>query len=158
MSVGYIDSQGNYYEGDRQGFDAVVPQRPSPDHKFINGEWQVDLTNYKAKKSAELDKARSDALAAGVQYNGHTYDTDDVSLDRINRTITAVSVAGASLPEGFVWRTQDNIDVPVTIDDLKGLAAAILNFQFGVMAKSFNLKNQVTAATDQATIDAVVWS
>ena len=53
--MGFLDINGNYYEGDRQGQDRVVPQRPSPDHypvfeadEFTFVEWTHDPARNKA--------------------------------------------------------------------------------------------------------------
>jgi len=44
---GYIDSQGNYYEGDRQGADLEVPARPDATHAWDGAQWvpSPDLVN-----------------------------------------------------------------------------------------------------------------
>jgi hypothetical protein len=55
----YIDSQGRYYEGDRQGQDQEVPQRPGLEYKPSFNEdgsfnsWVVD-----ASKQAEAINAK----------------------------------------------------------------------------------------------------
>lgn len=35
----YIDQNGNYYEGDRQGADLEVPQRPNANHAWNGSTW-----------------------------------------------------------------------------------------------------------------------
>lgn len=53
----YLDSQGNYYEGDRSSLaDSPVPQRPSYRHKFTNGEWLEDVVVLKVE---EAEKAKA---------------------------------------------------------------------------------------------------
>ena len=50
----WLDSQGNYYEGDRASLaDRSVPQRPSPDHIFVDGAWVEDVEKVAAKQSVE---------------------------------------------------------------------------------------------------------
>ena len=43
-NVGYVDINGYYYEGDRQGNDTIVPRRPSYLYKwdFDKSEWVED--------------------------------------------------------------------------------------------------------------------
>jgi len=41
--AGYINQNGGYYEGDRQGEDQEVPQRPSPFHIWQGGAWGHNL-------------------------------------------------------------------------------------------------------------------
>lgn len=39
---GYIDPQGNYYEGDKINPDDMdVPRRPGPSYIYSDGEWQA---------------------------------------------------------------------------------------------------------------------
>jgi hypothetical protein len=69
MSGFYIDDSGEYYEGDRIGDDAEVPQRPSRFHSWGGQEWIISsLDSMKAatllKVNAEFEKATS-ALTAG---------------------------------------------------------------------------------------------
>ena len=44
----YIDHAGNYYEGDRQGADAEVPQRPSAVHTWNGTAWAIDVAAFNA--------------------------------------------------------------------------------------------------------------
>lgn len=43
---GYIDKRGNYYEGDQQGQDQEVTQRPSPYHVWQSGAWADNSAAY----------------------------------------------------------------------------------------------------------------
>jgi len=50
----WLDSQGNYYEGDRASLaDRGVPQRPSSDHIFVDGAWIEDADKIAAKQAEE---------------------------------------------------------------------------------------------------------
>lgn len=44
---GYLDTQGNYYQGDRQNADIEVPARPDAAHVWDGGQWtpSADLVN-----------------------------------------------------------------------------------------------------------------
>lgn len=44
----YLDGNGNYYEGDRQGLDQEVPQRPSSLHDFSGGLWTINPARFNA--------------------------------------------------------------------------------------------------------------
>jgi len=65
--MGYINQNGNYYEGDQQGEDVEVPQRPTPYHIWQEGEW-VDnsAAHYRELRAAEYPPA-SDYLDAVVK-------------------------------------------------------------------------------------------
>jgi hypothetical protein len=72
--VGYIDSQGNYYEGDRQGQDQEVPQIPDATYKpYFNDDgsfnsWVLDIDSKAAAIEAnyqpKLDKYKDLILSA----------------------------------------------------------------------------------------------
>jgi hypothetical protein len=61
--MAWLDSQGNYYEGDRANLsDRGVLTRPSAIHIFVDGEWVEDAVQVAAiaaeaakKKLAEID-------------------------------------------------------------------------------------------------------
>jgi hypothetical protein len=63
--MAWLDSQGNYYEGDRANLaDRGVPQRPSPNHIWVDGAWVEDAqklaeiaSDEAKKKLAEIDLA-----------------------------------------------------------------------------------------------------
>lgn len=63
--MAWLDSQGNYYEGDRANLsDLGVPERPSSLHIFVDGEWVegpakvAEIQAEEAKKKlAEIDLA-----------------------------------------------------------------------------------------------------
>jgi hypothetical protein len=48
----FIDSTGNYYEGDRANLaDRGVPQRPSPNYIFVDGAWVEDTAKITAEQN-----------------------------------------------------------------------------------------------------------
>jgi hypothetical protein len=62
MVMGYIDSQGNYYEGDRQGDDQSVPQRPSSMHDWDGSAWVENRERKAAAIQAEIDRLERESL------------------------------------------------------------------------------------------------
>jgi hypothetical protein len=60
--MAWLDSQGNYYEGDRASLsDKGVPTRPSPDHIYVDGEWVEDPAILSAQAAA-ADLAATEAI------------------------------------------------------------------------------------------------
>lgn len=59
----YIDSSGHYYEGDQQGTDKAVPQRPTPLHTWQGGDWVLDWQRVSAMHAATID-AKAAAIYA----------------------------------------------------------------------------------------------
>jgi hypothetical protein len=62
MVMGFLDNDGNYYEGDRQGNDLEVTQRPSHLHEWLNGEWVFTETTEQiiARLEGALDRHLDD--------------------------------------------------------------------------------------------------
>lgn len=51
---GYLDQQGTYYEGDRQGTDREVPQRPSQHHVWDGAAWAENPAAAAADRRADI--------------------------------------------------------------------------------------------------------
>jgi len=60
----YIDSSGRYYEGDQQGSDKAVPQRPSPNHTFDGENWGLDIVRIRGLQLQAINTAATSELAA----------------------------------------------------------------------------------------------
>jgi len=106
----------------------------------------------RAEQLALVNIVRADQLARPVTFNGHDYDADPVSKGNVVATVAAVSV-GVPLPDGFTWRTSDNVDVPMTSTDLVGLAGTMLARGNAIYAWSWTLKAAIEAADDPSTVD-----
>lgn len=114
------------------------------------------LEEVQADKKAEINNARQTALDAGVTYNDHVFDSDATAIANVNATLTILQ-NGATLPTGFTWRTKDNTDVPFTLADLQGLAAALFTASNTAYTKSWTLKTQIDAATTIDAVNAITW-
>jgi hypothetical protein len=44
--MGYVNKDGMYYIGDRQGDDLEVSDRPSLDHEWVDDEWVINDEKY----------------------------------------------------------------------------------------------------------------
>lgn len=106
----------------------------------------------RAEQLAQVNIERARRIAGGVSYAGHVYDSDDVSRANVTGTVAAVS-AGVPLPDGFAWRTADNVDVPFDAPTLVALGAALLAHANACYANSWALKAALAAADDPASVD-----
>jgi hypothetical protein len=117
---------------------------------------QLSLDQYKELRLTLINRFREKVLAAGVNYNGHTFDSDNVSVSRLT-AVSNLALAGGSLPAGFVWRSADNVDVPFTATDVFSLLGAMIARANAVFSTSWAKKQAVMAATTKAGVDAVTW-
>lgn len=114
------------------------------------------LAQVQAEKLAEIDRAYDAAVQQPVAYMGTTFQADYDSQATLTKTLTALTPLGA-VPPGFSWWDADNNAVPMTLAELAGLAAMMLN-QGWVAFQNKQAKKQ--AARDAQTVDdvnAVVW-
>ncbi|EFS2647628.1 DUF4376 domain-containing protein [Salmonella enterica] len=132
--------------------------------KFENGQWVADLATALSQKHAEINAWRNAQENGNYPFtlNGHHWDCGKASQDRLS-PVTAVARQG-TLPPGFFWTDADNIDVPMTADELVALEAAMQQNMvlvgFKIHERQRQMKEEVSKLTDvQAVLDYVVgWS
>lgn len=78
--MGYINTNGDYHEGDPRPGDTKVPSRPSPLHEWIDSAWKLSLPTAKTSKfddlksnyQAEIERPiQSSALGSAHEYGHH---------------------------------------------------------------------------------------
>lgn len=110
----------------------------------------------KLSKLAEIEAARDAAVAANATALGYQWQADDRSVKLLNGAIT-LGAQGAPLPA--VWRTADNVNMPVTsLGDLLAIAAAIAEQTQTAYAVSWSRKAAVEAATTVQQVEAITWN
>lgn len=104
--MAFVDSLGNYYEGDRaSALDTQVPQRPSRFHFWSGAAWVLDQA--KADAAAAVDARRS-ALDAEAG--------SDPLIDRLrNATVDQIKT----------WINNNVTDLPTARAVLARLAVAV---------------------------------
>lgn len=121
----------------------------------LDAEPTAPLPNVKAAKVREIETARDAACALDVTALGTQWQADDRSQKLLS---SAITLASAGLPLPSVWRDSLNNDLAITsISQLLAIAGAMAVQTQAAYAKSWTLKAQVNAASDVATINAVVW-
>ncbi|EDF1527682.1 DUF4376 domain-containing protein [Salmonella enterica subsp. enterica serovar Enteritidis] len=140
----YIENGNIDCEVHFEGFDDFMPFTSSPDDTEEHGrQLYADLKAGKygpvipftvtpemilaAKdaKHAEISAWRNTQENGSIIFtlNGHRWDCGKASQTRL-APVVAVAKSGA-LPPGFFWTDADNIDVPMTADELTALEAAM---------------------------------
>ncbi|EAR6894761.1 DUF4376 domain-containing protein [Salmonella enterica subsp. diarizonae] len=114
------------------------------------------LTAAKQAKHAEINAWRDAQENGSIIFtlNGHRWDCGKASQTRL-APVVAVAKSGA-LPPGFFWTDADNIDVPMTTDELAALEAAMQQNMvmqgFKIHERQRQMKEEVDKLT---TIDDV---
>ncbi|MDJ3783450.1 DUF4376 domain-containing protein [Salmonella enterica] len=122
------------------------------------------VTAAKAAKHAEINTWRDLQENGSIIFtlNNHRWDCGKASQTRLAPVI-AVAKSGA-LPPGFFWTDADNIDVPMTADELTALEAAMQQNMviqgFKIHERQRQMKEEVDKLTDYKAIQAyaVGWS
>lgn len=122
--------------------DPYVP--PAPPSK--------PLTTLKREKHVTIERERDAACYADITVNGHAWQADPRSQSLM---ATAVLLAQAGVYTPSVWRTADNVDVPVTLQALVLIAGSIAAQTQAAYAASWARKQALEAATTAEEVAAV---
>lgn len=139
--------------------------RPSPFYVWMKGAWVLDVaadtTDAQTTQTALMYQAYQGAISQPVTYKtagGVTkaFQADADSQSTLVSALTGYQAAGA-VPSGFRWVSEDNTQVPFTLDDLKGLAAAMLAQGWTAFQTLQTRKTSIRAASTRAEAAAIVW-
>lgn len=114
------------------------------------------LNFIKEQKKIQIEEWRDVAIASGVNYNGYIFDSDPVSIANLNDTLTVIN-CGMELPSLFVWRTKDNLNVPMSEENLKELANTFFIHKNQCYTKSWQLKELVDKCRTTNEINNIKW-
>ncbi|ECE6803536.1 DUF4376 domain-containing protein [Salmonella enterica subsp. diarizonae] len=121
------------------------------------------LTAAKQTKHAEINAWRDAQENGSIIFtlNGHRWDCGKASQTRL-APVVAVAKSGV-LPPGFFWTDADNIDVPMTADELTALEAAMQQNMvlqgFKIHERQRQMKEELATLADISAIRqyAVGW-
>ena len=127
-----IVDQGDYYEV----VEIVIP-----------------LSDLKEQKIAELKSIRDTKETEPILFNGHDFDFDQRSYERITAAIYALDLSGGSIN----WTTADNDTVAMTASDLRGVIAAAAVRSNALHIQYRELRALVDEANSKQDLDNIVW-
>lgn len=105
----------------------------------------VPIESRRAEACAVVNAIRSDKLATlTVAALGHTWDADPKSIQNLVGVLVG-NAAGLFIPDGFTWRTADNLSVSVTPADLATVGGMMQTAVDAVYRESWRLKDTVIA-------------
>ena len=136
-----------------------LPPKPSDSHVFNYAErlW-VDprtLDDLKADKWAEIRLARDAADFSGFAWQGHTFDSDQVSQGRITG---AVQLAQLDPSFSIIWTLADNTVIELDAVQMQAVGAALGAHVSAQHALARQLRKQINAATKAAQLAGIHWS
>ena len=137
----------------------LLPTTPplTPGHRWV--PWEPTLGEEKQIKRERINRDRTYQCVATIaaEVNGVSYNwqADERSQQMILASIVLASVGVVDVPA--VWRTEDNINVPVTLQDLKNIARAMFLQTNNAFLKSWTLKAMLEQATSISEVESIQW-
>ena len=115
------------------------------------------LKELKFAKKQEIESAYQKAIQEPIQYivNSNTY---IFQADKKSQDILSQIIAVAPINFETDWLDINNNPIHVTLDDLKGLAQAILARGQQLFAKKVTLKKQIEQCTDKKCLEQIKWA
>jgi len=118
-----------------------IPENPT-NYLYINGVFKLNEEKIKrniiAKKLKEIEENYKKAITQPYIYNGNKFETDEKSLDILNKVIVALPDNGS-----ITWRTADNKMVTLTKQDLLIIAQELLQRNQTYFLKRCELKDKL---------------
>ncbi len=154
----YINSLGTYNEGDRQGEDTEVSQRPDWRYRWTGEAWEIPLNELKDAKWAEIKAERDYLEQAGVPYLGKVIDSDTVSIQRIAIAVQAAqAVVEAEQPFKLYWTMQDNTTLEMDAAQVVGMSVSLAQYSNSLHQIARALREQIDAAKTAEELKAIKW-
>ena len=116
-------------------------------------ETEEPIANIRARKIVELKRQRDSKEVEPVEYDGHLYDYDSQSRDRISAAIIWLDAQGDGAK--INWTTADNVDSAVTAQDLRMIIASAAERNNKLHTAYNTAKEQVEAAQSRTEIDTI---
>lgn len=147
----------------QSGTQQQVPTDPYLEngHVYTVKLQDLSLDAVKLAQISTLRLAYESAIIQDVTYTStsgqtKTFQADKGSVDYLQNSLAGCQLAQAT-PPGFFWVSSDNTQVPFTISDLQGLAAAIFNQGLEAFAHLQTLKSKVLSAKTLSAVQAIAW-
>ena len=129
------------YDG-RYYFASQCPQQPLEELKLIKRE--------------EINQARDAAEQGGFEYLGKTFDSDQISAQRISMAAQAMALADDTAK--ITWTCQDNTTIDLNKTQLVGMVAALAEWSNTCHQKATALKAEVEKAKTKEELEKITWS
>lgn len=117
--------------------------------------FQLEAAETDAKNLVFSSRAAVAHADVHVQVGDKSYafQADDYSFMLLSRTVRLVERKAVPCPP--TWRSSDNQNVPVTLEDLQNIEAAMMVQIHQAFAHAFALKDQIIAAADAGNLPAL---
>lgn len=112
------------------------------------------LNQYKQTKTQWLNAERDRLIAAGIEHNGHFYQTSERNIADLMGALQVAQLAQVAGQDFTTqWLTADNITVVMTLPDLASLGAAVAQHKAHLVYKCREHKDALMLLTTQQLVD-----
>ena len=135
------------------------PQDVEAGWLYLNGQFippPGSLVYEKLRKQKEINNQRTIKLAEPVLFKNSYFDTNQNTIINLTAAISAFN-SGLLFPDEYYWRTVDNQNVLLSLEELTTLLQLITSKVNNVYSQSWNLKQQVEEATTLDEVYSIVW-
>lgn len=106
------------------------------------------------KKCQEVNALRGLKIEGGVVFKGVHFDSGNESRWNLTAAATKLASANATLQDGFVWRSSDNQNIPMSKEDLLDFHGAMTDWLYNNYKASWEHKAAIDALETIKEIDA----
>ena len=148
----HIVDRTDYFDSDMHDF-VSIGDAPTDNHKFDYSfkQWldTRTLDEIKTQKWDEIKSKRDQVEFGGFEFEGATYDSDQVSQGRILGAVLA------GLPQ--IWTLANNTTASLSAEQLKSLYAALQMHVAVAHERGRIAREAIQAATTKEQIEAIVF-
>jgi len=157
-STGFVqDGQVVLYTGEQAAAKAAVPAYPA---RWSNETfaWQDlrDLDAIKRDQWSKVKAARDAAIRGSFTWDGSVFDSNETSQRQIQGAVQLAQLAGTGF--SIDWTLQDNSVRTLTSTEMIQVGIALGTWVQTNFTKGISLREQINAATDAASVQAVTWA
>ena len=105
-----------------------------------------ELEEAKENKKKEIDAAKIAYIEGGVTFKDKVFQSAEYDRNLLTSTVSLYSITGTALPDGFVWISDDNTSVSMTLQELIQLGALMAQKVNEGTIKARQLKDQALSA------------
>lgn len=135
--------------------DLLWSGSPEQLNEILHVDTDIAAAYFLYRKSAlksKINARRDQIISSGIDFNGHRFDSNETSKQRILGTLALTTGAPDEAPvkigEVEGWITQDNQLVPMTLGEMRQLAVAVATNESHWVFWARSLKDQLAALAD----------
>jgi two-component system alkaline phosphatase synthesis response regulator PhoP len=107
----------------------------------------ITLEEMVAIRHEEVNALRDQKTEGGIIYKGISFDSSERTRCNLAAVAAKVASTDAELGDGFIWRSSDNRDVPMTREDILSFHTAMTDWVYANYKASWGHKEAIDALT-----------